>query len=293
MAQHQFYHWLHIRSLYESQFADYVASGALLPLDISTHTVTTAEPLAFDSYRVHLTTNTTTVMPHATATTSTSTSYRQLTSDVLCLPPSPPLLALAGFVPPPPFSYEFTYPSHPFSYPPAAVLEALPAAVRDDQGWGTRDGDEAEEEQVSTEEEGDEEADDDDEAAERHNEQRPQLAESSPGTWMSEAAAATTQHLPDKVEEGDEEADADEDDTVNDSDDEWSCSRADGDATEVDQRSSYAPSYAPSYACSDAEDDEEEDDAQEQQHQRAKAVPQVAGVAAADGRRRQVAEERV
>ena len=147
MAQHHFYHWLHIRSLYESQFTHYVAANSLVPLAIDTETITASQPITFDSYRIHLTTSTTTVMPHATATTATSTSYRQLTSESLCLPPSPPLLASAGFIPPAPFSYEYQYPSHPFSYPPSAVLEALPEALRDEESWDNNEAEEAAEEE--------------------------------------------------------------------------------------------------------------------------------------------------
>ncbi len=125
MVQHQYHHWLQIRSLYESQASQYSAAGRYLPTDIETHTATSSHPITFDSYLVKLTTTTTTVMPHATATTTTSTSYQQLTSKSLRLPPSAPLLAFSEFIPPAPFSYESEYPSHPFSYPPAAVLEAL------------------------------------------------------------------------------------------------------------------------------------------------------------------------
>ena len=47
---------------------------------------------------------------------------------------------------------------------------------------------------------------------------------------------------------------------ADDSDDEWAEDAVDGDATEADQRSSYAPSYAASYACSDAEEEEDEEE---------------------------------
>ena len=245
MAQHHFYHWLHIRSLYESQFTQYLAADRLVPLDIHSHTVTSSQQLAPDSYRVHLTTTTTTVMPHATATTSTSTSYSQLTSDVLCLPPSPPLLASAGFVPPAPFSYDYSYPSHPFSYPPAAVLEALPAAMRDEDSWAGYEPapkDEEALEEVDTEE---------DEAAQPSvSSSRSSLskARGSAERWRAEMKA-------DNAEDEDEE---EVDDDTADSDDEWSEDGADRDVTEADLRSSYAPSYAASYACSDAEEEEEE-----------------------------------
>ena len=286
MAQHHFYHWLHIRALYESQFSQYVAAGGLLPLDIRSDTVTAAQPLSFDSYRVHLTTTTTTVMPHATATTSTSTSYQQLTSDVLCLPPSPPLLALAGFVPPAPFSYDFTYPSHPFSYPPAAVLEVLPAELRDQECWGSLKGEEeADLEQEATEYDGE------DEEAEELNtlQQEPQPPQPTQQAWPAASrwlsprvgrGGETEAEVAQEESQGQEDEEAEEDGT-NDSDDEWSVGGADADITEIDMRSSYAPSYAPSYACSDAEDEDEEEEAEEQRSGREEAKVETHTTAAA------------
>ena len=266
IAQHHFYHWLHIRSLYESQFTYYVAAGGLLPLDIHSETVSSSQPITADSYRVHLTTTTTTVMPHATATTATSTSYRQLTSDVLCLPPSPPLLALAGYTPPAPFSYDFTYPSHPFSYPPTAVLEALPAEMRDAECWGSLDvEDEADTEQEEQEEDEEEE---EDEAADTRPAQQPQCeTEPRPSEGKAESGGKRD------AEAGGDRAD--------DSDDEWSTGAADDEVTEIDLRSSYAPSYATSYACSDAEAEAEEDEDEEEQ-----ATAEVRAAASGAERRR-------
>ena len=271
MAQHHFYHWLHIRSLYESQFTHYVAAGWLLPLDIHSNTVTSSRPLTFDSYRVHLTTSTTTVMPHATATTSTSTSYRQLTSDVLCLPPSPPLLALAGFVPPAPFSYEFTYPSHPFSYPPAAVLEALPSALLSEDCCGSREAEEEAEEAIDADEEEGEvvEEECDEEAAAEQSDELELLC-----GWTNDSQAERSEQRECLEEDVAEQ----QDDTANDSDDEWSVG---DDVTELDARSSYAPSYAPSYAGSDAEAEEDEDEVAEVKKEPKLRVQAAAGAAAA------------
>ena len=243
MAQHHFYHWLHIRSLYESQFAHYVAGGSLMPLDVDTYTESTSQPLTFDSYRVHLTTVTTTVMPHATATTSTSTSYRQLTSDELCLPPSPPLLASAGFVPPAPFSYDYAYPAHPFSYPPAAVLEALPAAMRDEESWDSNEAEEEEEEDGEYEEE---------EVEDTQNEWTFKGVE---GRWLDDNKAQLL------------------DDAANDSDEEWLADNLDGNATEAEGRSSCAPS---SYACSEAEEEGEGDEKSGEQEEAERLRQQLA-----------------
>ena len=255
MSQHHFYHWLHIRSLYESQFPHYVAVNALLPLHIHSDTRTSSRTLAADSFRVHLTTTTTTAMPHATATTSTSTSYRQLTSDVLRLPPSPPLLGVDSFCPPAPFSYDFAYPSHPFSYPPASVLEALPPAGLDDDCWSELGlkADAGSEADTEEEEEAEKEP-------EEEEEQWPQRAK---GRWL----------LDGECEEREDKSVETRGEAADDSDDEWTEVGADVDVTEVDQRSSYAPSYAPSYACSDAENEEDEAEAEAEEVKRAEKLP--------------------
>ena len=192
-------------------------------------------------------------MPHATAVTSTSTSYRQLTSNSLRLPPSPPLLALAAYIPPAPFSYDFSYPSHPLSYPPAAVLETLPQSVMDEDGWaGQETLDEAQSEVDTEEEQQAEQEEAEAEAAAATATQTPFINHQPAGQWVDSSKASHTR----KAEC--EESEVEDVDSGADSDDEWSVGDADVDITELDTRSSYAPSYAASYACSDAEEEEEE-----------------------------------
>ena len=205
ITQHHFYHWLHIRSLYESHFGQYVVTGCLLPLDIDSQTATAFQPMTIDSYHIQLTTTTSTVMPHATATTTTCTHYQQLKSDWLRLPPSPPLLASDKFVPPAPFSYEYAYPSHPFGYPPAAVLDGLPLVVSDvDMAWMGHD-------------------------EETYNAQRQ-------CDCRGTARDRQTRRL-----RTNKDVQQREDAAVNDSNDEW---LVDGNRTETASHSSYASSYA-------------------------------------------------
>ena len=155
--QHHFYHWCHIRALYESQFAAYLSSGSLLPLSTASGTASAYRCPSSHApaiTTVTLTTATTTVMPHATATTSTTTSYNQVASSSLVLPPSPPLLVAASLVPPAPFSYAYHYPAHPFSFPPPHVITAIPRRVW--AGEAAKGAEEEEEEEEGEEDEEDE-----------------------------------------------------------------------------------------------------------------------------------------